>query len=111
MHEEKFYLIENKKMTLTDLAEEIEAIIGGELEDAKGSINRVVVKKPAPERGFEAFTVTFKVKHTVDFIDVVVTTNNTKKRLEDYDFDNGEYTVRLVSYIRRDVPIQNEAEL
>ena len=47
----------------------------------------------------------------MDFIDVVVTTNNTKKRLEDYDFDNGEYTVRLVSYIRWDVPIQNEAEL
>ena len=49
-------------MTLTELAEEIEAIIGSELEDVKGSINRVVVKKPAPERGFEAFTVTFKSK-------------------------------------------------
>lgn len=111
MHEEKFYLIENKQMTLKELAKEIEAVIGGELEDIEGSINRVVVKKPAPEQGFEAFRVSFKVKHTVDLIDAVVTTDDKKKNLEDYDFENSEYTVRLISYIRRDVPIQNESEL
>ncbi|MBF0754206.1 MULTISPECIES: hypothetical protein [Jeotgalicoccus] len=111
MHEEKFYLIEGKKMKLEELAKEIEAATGGELEDVQGSINRVVVKKPAPEEGFETFTITFKEKHTVDFIDAVVTTDNKKKNLEDYDFENSEFTVRLISYIRRDVPIQNEAEL
>lgn len=111
MHEEKFYLIENKKMTLTELAKELEAIIGGELEDVSGSIDRVVVKKPAPEQGFEAFTISYKVKQSVDLIDAVVTTDNKKDSLSEYDFDNTEFTVRLISYIRRDVPMQNETEL
>ena len=111
MHEEKFYLIEGKKMKLEELAREIESATGGELEDVSGSIDRVVVKKPAPEHGFEAFTVTFKMKHSVDLIDAVVTTDNKKKNLADYDFENNEYTVRLISYIRRDVPMKNESEL
>lgn len=111
MHEEKFYLIEGKKMTLLELAKEIESATGGELEDIRGSIDRVVVKKPAPEQGFEAFTVTFKMKHTVDLVDAVVTTDNKKKHLADYDFENSEFTVRLISYIRRDVPMKNDAEL
>lgn len=111
MHEEKFYLIEGKKMTLMELARELESAAGGEFEDVRGSINRVVVKKPAPEQGFETFTITFKMKHTVDLIDAVVTTDNKKKNLEDYDFENHEFTVRLISYIRRDVPIKNESEL
>ena len=111
MHEEKFYLIEGKKMTLMELAKELESAAGGELEDVHGSINRVVVKKPAPEQGFEAFIITFKMKHTVDLIDAVVTTDDKKKNLEDYDFANNEFTVRLISYIRRDVPIKNESEL
>ena len=98
-------------MKLTELANEIESATGGELEDIRGSINRVVVKKPAPEQGFEAFTITFKMKHTVDFIDAVVTTDNKKKHLSDYDFENNEFTVRLISYIRRDVPMKNESEL
>ena len=111
MHEEKFYLIEGKEMTIKELAKELEAATGTELEDVEGSIDRVVVKKPAPERGFEAFTVTFKLKHTVDLIDAVVTTNNTKKRLAEYDLENGVFTVRLISYIRKEAPIQNESEL
>lgn len=111
MHEEKFYLIEGKKMKLEELAKEIESATGGQLEDVRGSINRVVVKKPAPEQGFEAFNLTFKMKHTVDLVDAVVTTDNKKKNLSDYDFDNNEFTVRLISYIRRDVPMKNEAEL
>lgn len=56
----KFYLIEGKKMKLEELANEIESATGREREDVRGSINRVVVKKPAPEQGFEAFTVTFQ---------------------------------------------------
>lgn len=109
MHEEKFYLIEGKEMTIKELAKELEAATGTELEDVEG--DRVVVKKPAPERGFEAFTVTFKLKHTVDFIDAVITTNNTKKRLAEYDLENGVFTVRLISYVRKEAPIQNESEL
>ena len=111
MHEEKFYLIEGKEMTIKELAKELEAVIGTELEDVEGSIDRVVVKKPAPERGFEAFTVTFKIKNTVDLIDAVITTNSPKKRLAEYDLDNGVYKVRLISYIRKEAPMQNESEL
>lgn len=40
-----------------------------------------------------------------------MTTDNKKKNLSDYDFENNEFTVRLISYIRRDVPMKNEAEL
>lgn len=111
MHEEKFYLIEGKKMTIQELGQELEAATGSELEDIQGSIDRVVVKKPAPERGFEAFTVTFHLKHSVDLIDAVITTDNPKKRLADYDFENTEYTVRLISYIRKEQPIKNDSEL
>lgn len=111
MHEEKFNLVEGKKMTLIELSNELQSITGSEMEDVKGSIKRVVVKKPAPEQGFEAFTVTFNIRNSADFIDAIITTDNKKKNYEDYDFENGTFTVRLVSYIRRDAPIKNEMEL
>lgn len=111
MHEEKFNLIEGKKMTLIELSNELRSITGAELQDVNGSINRVVVKKPAPEQGFEAFTITFNILNSADFIDAIVTTNNKQKNYENYDFKNGTFTVRLVSYVRRDAPIKNEIEL
>lgn len=111
MHEEKFHLIEGKKMKLIELSNELQSITSTEFEDVHGSVNRVVVKKPAPEQGFETFTITFKLAHSVDLIDAVVTTNHKKKNYEDYDFENDEFTVRLISYIRRDVPIENNIEL
>lgn len=110
MHEEKFHLIEGKKMTLVELSNELQSITGTEFEDVHESINRVVAKKPAPEEDFETFTITFKLAHTVDLIDAIVTTEK-KENNEDYDLENGEFTVRLISYIRRDVPIENNIEL
>ncbi|CAD2070563.1 hypothetical protein [Phocicoccus pinnipedialis] len=101
MYEKEFILVEGKKMTLKELGAEIESIIGKPVVDILGSPDRVVVKKPAPEQGFETFNVTYQVDDSRDFISGVVTTKN-KKKLEKYDFENESFKVRLLSYNRRD---------
>ncbi|TDL98997.1 hypothetical protein ERX27_00715 [Macrococcus brunensis] len=97
MHEEKFVLIENKEMTLRELASELEAITGYTVTDSFGDINRIVAQKPNFDDEFETFLVTYEFNETDDIVDATVTTPRNEK----IDFKTDTVKVRLLSYKSR----------
>ncbi|WP_342388462.1 hypothetical protein [Salinicoccus bachuensis] len=109
MHEDKFNIIEGKEMTLEALGYEIEEITGMAVRDFEGDASRFVSKKPNADQEFETFNVRYDFKESNDFVDVVFTTQQ-KEELEDYDFDEEEVKVQLITYKRMDAPLENESE-
>lgn len=97
MHEEKFVLIENKEMTLRELASELEAITGYTVLDTFGDISRIVAQKPNFDDGFESFLVTYEFNEVADIVDATVTTPRNQK----VDFKKDAVKVRLLSYKTR----------
>ncbi len=109
MHEEKFNIIEGKEMTLEALRYEIEEITGMGVQSFDGEASRFVSKKPNVDQEFETFNVRYDFKDSNDFVDVVFTTDQ-KENLEDYDFDDEEVKVQLITYKRMDAPLGNEGD-
>ncbi|GGB00866.1 hypothetical protein ERX37_08580 [Macrococcus hajekii] len=97
MHEEKFVLIENKEMSLRELASELEAITGYTVTDSYGDINRIVAQKPNFDNDFETFLITYEFNETNDIVDATVTTPRNQK----IDFKKDHVKVRLLSYKSR----------
>ncbi|MCG1010237.1 hypothetical protein J4760_09405 [Salinicoccus sp. ID82-1] len=109
MHEDKFNIIEGREMTLESLGYEIEEITGMAVQDFEGDTSRFVAKKPNLDQEFETFNVRYDFKESHDFVDVVFTTEK-KDHLEDYDFDDKEVKVQLITYKRMDAPMDNESD-
>ncbi|GAB3066234.1 hypothetical protein ACFOU0_12935 [Salinicoccus sesuvii] len=109
MHEDKFNIIEGKKMTLEALGYEIEEITGMAVEHFEGDTSRFVAKKPNLDQEFETFNARYDFKKSHDFVDVVFTTEK-KEDLEDYDFSDKEVEVQLLTYKRMDAPMDNESD-
>lgn len=97
MHEEKFVLIENKEMTLLEIANELEAITGYTVTDSFGDINRIVAQKPNFDDHFETFLIKYEFNESDDFVDATVTTPRNEK----IDFKTDHVKVRLLSYQSR----------
>ncbi|MHC0553167.1 hypothetical protein [Salinicoccus sp. CNSTN-B1] len=109
MHEEKFNIIEGKQMTLESLGHELEQITGLSVRDFKGDASRSVATKPNHDQDFETFNVRYDFKESNDFVDVVFTVKK-ERSLEDYNLDEAEVTVQLITYKRGDAPQENESD-
>lgn len=103
MYEKQFRLLENKKMTLKELALELESVVGQTINKDEFFYKRDVALKPNTNMSQDTFHVTYEFLDHKDFIDVVASLPS-KRKLSEYDFTDANFDIELISYVKRDTP-------
>ncbi|MGN5883454.1 hypothetical protein [Staphylococcus simulans] len=97
MHEQQFFELEGKQMTLREVGKAIEKITGYEHTSLSAQVKRRVAQKPNFESDTDTFEATYQLSHLGDFVDVVFTApKSEKERLQEVPV-----TVQLISYNTR----------
>lgn len=103
MYEKQFRLLENKKMSLNELALELESVIGQTINKDEFFFKRDVAMKPNAQLSKDIFHIRYDLNDYDDFIDVVASLPK-KRKLQDYDLKDADFDIELISYVKRDVP-------
>lgn len=103
MYEKQFRLLENQKMTLNELAVEIESVVGQAINKDEFFFKRDVTTKPNNNLSTDTFHVRYDLVDHDDFIDVVASLPKERK-LADYNLKDAGFDIELISYVKRDVP-------
>lgn len=101
MYESDFVLIENEKMTLEELRQELGTVVQNEVIFNELESKRSVSQQPMPEDTFDTFYLHFDIKDSQDFISVV-TNVSKEKHLVDYDLHKKKLDIQLINYNQRD---------
>lgn len=103
MYEKQFKLIEERKMTLKELALELESVVGKTINKDEFFFKRDVALKPQNNRAHDTFHIKYEFLDYDDFIDVVASLPS-KRKLAEYDLTDANFDIELISYVKRDVP-------
>lgn len=103
MYEKQFRLLENKKMSLKELALELESVVGQTINKDEFFFKRDVAFKPNNNSKHDTFYIKYEFLDYKDFINVVASLPS-KRKLAEYDLTDADFDIVLISYVKRDVP-------